>query len=110
MAKGLPIYEPDQTLRQARDVYFRHFDFDNGGYDKKWVRLKAGPISIYFPNIEARVAAVKYHDLHHIVTGYPANWVGESEIGAWEVASGCRHHWPAWILNLDAIAIGLVSA
>jgi hypothetical protein len=36
--------------------------------------------------------------------------VGEGEIGAWEVASGCRHHWPAWILNLDAMAVGLVLA
>jgi hypothetical protein len=110
MAIESPVYEANDTLREAREVYFHHFGFENGGYDAKWVKLKAGPFAIYFPNIQARVIAVKYHDLHHIVTGYPANWIGESEIGAWEVASGCKHHWPAWILNLDAMAIGLVLA
>jgi hypothetical protein len=103
-------YDQHDTLRAARDVYFRRFGFDNGGYDDKWVRLQVGPIPFFFPNLPARVIAVKYHDLHHVLADYPANWVGESEIGAWEVASGCGRHWPAWILNLDALAIGLAIA
>jgi hypothetical protein len=110
MRTSPPNYDPRGSLREARDVYFRHYGFNNGGYDDKWVKLKAGPIPIFFPNIPARVIAVKYHDLHHIITGYQANWVGEAEIGAWEIASGCKHHWPAWILNLDAMAIGLLLA
>ena len=103
-------YNPSSTLRQAREEYFQRFGFDGGGYTAKWVKLKAGPVAFYFPNTKARVAAVRYHDLHHVLTEYPANWVGEAEIGAWEIASGCRHHYPAWILNLDAHAIGLLLA
>ena len=53
---------------------------------------------------------MKLHDLHHIVTNYDTSWTGESEIAAWELASGCRRHWVAWGLNLGALAIGLVIA
>jgi len=103
-------YDPSLTLYEARDIYFDRFGFDGGGYTAKWVKLKAGPIAFYFPNTKARVVAVRYHDLHHVLTEYPANWVGEAEIGAWEIASGCGRHYPAWILNLDAHAIGLLLA
>ncbi|MDB5034861.1 MAG: hypothetical protein JWQ98_2102 [Chlorobi bacterium] len=106
----LTWYDPGLSLRDARELYFQRYGFNNGGYDDAWVRLQAGPIPIFFPNIPARVIAVKYHDLHHVLTEYPATWVGEAEIGAWEIASGCRGHWPAWILNLYAFAIGLMLA
>jgi hypothetical protein len=66
------------------------------------------PFSFKFPNTAARVRAVKLHDLHHVLTEYDTSWTGETEIGAWEIASGCGRHYPAWLLNLGALAIGLV--
>lgn len=42
-----------------------------------------------------------------MLTGYPANWKGEAEIGAWEIATGCRMYWVAWFLNLGAVFVGL---
>lgn len=51
---------------------------------------------------------VKLHDLHHVLTEYDTSWTGEAEIGAWEIASGCGRHYPAWLLNLGAFAIGLI--
>lgn len=95
------------TLLSARDRYLR----DNGfttSYEERWVKLKAGPIPIWFPNAPGRVRAVKLHDLHHLVTGYATDWTGEAEIGAWEIASGCGSFAWAWALNLSAIPIGLV--
>ncbi|HVZ41345.1 MAG TPA: hypothetical protein VHI13_18845 [Candidatus Kapabacteria bacterium] len=103
-------YSPDLPMREARRIYFDRYGFINGGYDERWVKLKAGPIPIYFPNIPSRVVAAQYHDLHHVLTEYTATWIGEAEIGAWEVASGCRHHWPAWILNLSAMGVGMAIA
>lgn len=50
------------------------------------------------------------HDLHHVATGYGTTLVGEAEIGAWELASGCRHYYVAWILNLGAVVTGLFLA
>lgn len=50
---------------------------------------------------------VKYHDLHHILTEYGTSLSGETEIGAWEVATGCTRSLAAWLLNLSGFAAGL---
>lgn len=102
-------YDPDLTLREARTRYFIDNDFgEQGNYDARWVKVSLGPIPFAFPNSAARVRAVRYHDLHHVLTGYATTMQGETEIGAWELASGCGSMVAAWILNLMAMAIGLV--
>jgi hypothetical protein len=101
----------DSTLREARAQYFRDNGFeDDGGYAVKWVRVKLGPIPVMFPNTTGRRAALLPHDLHHVATGYDTTLVGEAEIGAWELASGCRHYYAAWMLNMGAVVIGLFLA
>jgi len=103
-------YDDALSLRDARGRYFADNAFgDDGGYGKKWVKLQLGPLPFAFPNSAARVRAVKYHDLHHVVTGYDTDLVGEAEIGAWEIASGCAGFAAAWILNLYAMALGFLS-
>jgi hypothetical protein len=103
----MSLYSPESTLREARERYFELNRFDGGGYEEGWVKMRAGPIPIWFPNTVARVKAVRFHDLHHVLTEYPTTWRGESEIGAWEVATGCAAHYQGWLLNLLAFAIGL---
>ena len=102
----------DQSVRQARADYFRRAGFaSDGGYTDRWVVLRVGRVPVSaFPNIPARVRSVKLHDIHHVLTGYDTSWTGESEIAAWEIASGCRRHWVAWVLNLGAMGIGLLIA
>ncbi|HEY3500420.1 MAG TPA: hypothetical protein VGK73_37265 [Polyangiaceae bacterium] len=102
-------YAPDQTLREARDLYFRVNDFgENGGYDDAWVDFKLGPLPLPFPNTSARVRAVRYHDLHHVITGYETNALGEFEISAWEIAAGCKGYVAAWQLNLGGMFAGFL--
>ena len=99
------------TLREARAQYFRDSGIaDDGGYAQKWVRIKLGPVPVWFPNSSGRQAALLPHDLHHVATGYDTSLVGEAEIGAWELASGCRHYYAAWVLNLGAALTGLLLA
>jgi ubiquinone biosynthesis protein Coq4 len=74
------------------------------------VRIKIGPLPVSFPNTEGRRAALLPHDLHHVATGYATTLVGEAEIGAWELGSGCQHYYAAWILNMGAVLMGLVLA
>jgi hypothetical protein len=96
-----------QTLLDARADYFERSGFaPDGGYHDKWVHVDMGGWSIKFPNSEARRRAVRYHDLHHVVTGYGTDLKGEAQISAWEIASGCRGMVAAWILNL--LAFGYV--
>lgn len=100
-------YEGFETVREARARYFVDNAFGpDGGYGSPWVTMKAGPIPIALPNAPSRVRAVRFHDLHHIATGYPTTWIGEAEISAWELATGCADHYAAWVLNLLVFPIG----
>jgi hypothetical protein len=98
-------------MREARALYFEVNRFgESGGYDDNWVDFKLGPVPMPFPNTPARVRAVRYHDLHHVLTGYDTNFVGELEISAWEIAAGCRGYVAAWQLNLGGMFAGLLVA
>lgn len=98
-------------LRQARAEYFREGGFGkDGGYSEPWVKVQLGPVPVWFPNTDARRRAVWLHDLHHIATGYDTSLVGEAEVGAWELGSGCGHYYVAWVLNAAAVAIGVFMA
>jgi len=100
-----------ETMRQARDRYFQDNGFGaDGGYGEAWVDLAFGPLHLPFPNSAGRVRAVRFHDLHHIVTGYRTDLRGEAEIGAWELGAGCKGMLAAWFLNLGVMGLGLVTA
>lgn len=104
-------YDPQTSMQAARTRYFalNHFGAD-GGYGSRWVAFKLGPLPITLPNSGERVRAVRYHDLHHVLTGYPTDNIGEFEIAAWELGAGCRDYVMAWVLNLAAVAAGSVAA
>ena len=104
-------YADSTLLRQARAAYFRDNGFgEDGGYGRRWVKVKLGPVPVWFPNTQARRRAVRLHDLHHIATGYGTTLVGEAEIGAWELARGCADYYPAWVLNMAAVALCVPAA
>ena len=99
--------EDTRSLRDARADYFRDNRIaPDGGYSDRWVKLSVGPLPFAFPNTSARRRAVPFHDLNHVVTGYPTTLLGEAEIGAWEIASGCLHV-PIG-LYLDLLVMGFV--
>lgn len=105
------FYPDDMTMRAARDRYFEANGFGaDGGYGDAWVDFKLGPLPMPFPNTEGRVKAVKFHDLHHVLTGYETNATGEFEISAWEIGAGCRGMPTAWVINSGGLASGLVSS
>jgi hypothetical protein len=104
-------YRDDMTMRAARDRYFELNGFGkDGGYDDAWVDFKLGPIPMPFPNTAGRIKAVKFHDLHHILTGYDTNATGEFEISAWEIGAGCRSMPAAWVINMGGLAAGTISS
>lgn len=104
-------YEPEMTMREARTRYFDVNGFgESGGYDDAWVDFSLGPIPFPFPQTAARVRAVRYHDLHHILTGYDTDIRGEFEISAWEIGAGCKDFVAAWHLNLGGMAAGLFTS
>jgi len=97
-----------ETVRDARARYFADNGFSEANYADAWVKVRLGPLPFAFPNTAARKRAIPLHDLHHVATGYPTTFLGESEIGAWEIGGGCADYWAAWALNISAFAVGLV--
>lgn len=99
------------SMRDARDEAFRRAGIPaDGGDSEPWVDFKLGPIPMPFPNTDARRRTVKLHDLHHVLTGYRTDILGEFEISAWEIAAGCGRHGVAWGINLMGLVAGLLSA
>lgn len=97
------------TMQEAIDqLYLRAELTDDGGIDLPYVELPlfAG-FSIYFPNNQARKEVLHKHDMHHELTGYRTNWNGETEISAWEIATGCRHNYMALLLNYGGMVVGM---
>jgi len=98
------------TVGTALRDYFRREGLpEDGGIDLPWVHLRVGKVPLAFPNIPARRAAVRYHDVHHLLTGYRTDWAGEAEIGAWEIGGGLGRYWVGWLLDAGAMALGAVA-
>lgn len=75
----------------------------------KTVPVYTGCLLVPLPNIEARRRFLKYHDLHHLVTGYSVGRIGEGEVSAWELGSGSALTSPTLgVMNLIALSTGLV--
>ncbi len=98
-----------QTPREL----LQQFYIDNnlgldGGQKSSSVKIELTPkFNIYFPNFDARRKAVMKHDIHHLLTGYDTSIIGESEISTWEIASGCKKYWAAFLIDTSGVMIGL---
>jgi hypothetical protein len=82
----------------------------DGGASERFAVVRLGRLPYPIPNTSARRRAVKLHDLNHLVTGYGTDLAGESEISAWELASGgCQRYVAAWVLDLSGLLMGLIA-
>lgn len=99
-----------KTPRELLPGFYKQYRLnDDGGQSSPYVKVEfTKKIYLYFPNFAARRNAVFKHDIHHIATGYTSTIKGETEIGAWEIASGCRHYWVAFVLDLYAVMLGVL--
>lgn len=103
-------YPEEMPVTQARARYFEDNGFGaDGGYDDAFVELALGPVKIPFPNTKGRARAVRYHDLHHLVTGYGTDFASETAISAWEIGAGCGTSVAAWLIDLSAMGVGIVA-
>ena len=81
----------------------------DGGASESFAVVWLGRLPYPIPNTSARKRAVKLHDLNHLVSGYGTDLAGESEISAWELASGgCQRYLAAWALDLIGLPMGLI--
>jgi hypothetical protein len=96
-----------QLVREARTRYLAENGFTLASYTEPSFYVSGLPIPL--PNTENRQRALPRHDLHHVATGYGTDFVGEAEIGAWELRAGCTSL-ATYFLNGGAALIGLCIA
>ena len=104
----MPI-EASATLREGRAIYFAENGLpSDGGYSDAWVVVRVRGVPVFaFPNTEGRKRDVPFHDLHHVATGYATDLIGEAEIGAWELGSGCDESPAARFLDCQVVGFML---
>jgi hypothetical protein len=77
------------TLREGRDAYLAENGFTVASYDDRFTRATFfGLFDFFVPNTPAHRDGIMRHDLHHVVTGYGTDQIGEGEISMWEVRRG----------------------
>ena len=81
-------FPKDWTVQQAVEAYLEENGFPIEDYDKSTVDVTFWSFTFPFPNPPSRQVAVRFHDLHHVVTGYGTDPTGEAEISAWETRRG----------------------
>lgn len=105
----MQIYDGNMTIAEGLAYYLLRYCLGDGGYTNRWFKINFfWKFTLVLPNISNRREAVKFHDLHHVLTEYETGLKGEAEIGAWEIASGCGKYWAAWILNMGSLSYGFV--
>jgi len=75
-----------ETVRTGRDRYLAENALTTDSYAARRFPIYVGSLPIYVPN----PGYLPWHDLHHVATGYATGLVGEAEISAYELRSGCR--------------------
>jgi len=76
----------NETVRAGRDRYLAENRLTTDSYTARRFPIYVGRRPIYLPN----PGYLPWHDLHHVATGYHTGLVGEAEISAYELRSGCR--------------------
>jgi hypothetical protein len=98
------------TLQDELASFYKRSGFgDVVGARSLTVPVYTGCLLVPLPNIETRRRFLKYHDLHHLVTGYSVGRIGEGEVSAWELGTGSAFVSPMLgVMNLIALSTGLV--
>ncbi len=99
------------TAKAALDSHYRRYQLpaDGGHHQPVW-NLSLGGLAIRLPNWSWRKAAIKHHDVHHLLTGYPCTAVGEFQMAAWEFAAGRFPDFRATLFCLPLIGLGSILA
>lgn len=96
------------NLNLALKKFYEESGFEEDtGKRPAFVDVFVGCLLIPLPNVETRRKYLKFHDLHHVITGFSASQAGEGEVSAWELGTGSLLHPILMFMNLIAISTAL---
>ncbi len=99
-----------QPVKFHLDKFYTQYNLgEEGGNFLPYVTIEfTSFFKVFIPNWDSRRKAVLRHDIHHVLTGYRSDIVGEFEIAAWEIASGCWNFFAAYLLNSGGLLAGII--
>ena len=102
---------PSIHIRDALQDFYRSYHLKaDGGIDDASAKVEiVKGFNVYIPNTDARRKVLVTHDIHHLLTGYPAVMKGELQISSWEISTGCMHNWVAFVLNYFGMLMGVIT-
>ena len=72
------------TLKEELAAFYRRCGFsDTADRQACTVPVYTGCLLVPLPNIETRHRYLKYHDLHHVATGYSTGRTAAGAVSAW---------------------------
>jgi hypothetical protein len=71
-----------------------------------WWSFQIFGMKLFCYNFVWRRKALAFHDLHHVVTGYPCTLRGEMQVATWEFAAGAYPSIFAKLFCLPLVALG----
>ncbi|MFT3776328.1 MAG: hypothetical protein QM820_64105 [Minicystis sp.] len=77
-------------VREALEVYLAENGFTKESYDAPKTKGSFLGVAFSVPNPPAHQRAIRFHDLHHVATGFGTDHAGEAEISAWQARRGLR--------------------
>jgi hypothetical protein len=103
-------FNPGLSLKEAQVLFYKSHGFpEDGGIGKdRWSPIGCRDLKVYLPNFEWRKKAIPFHDLHHIITGYPFSPTGEFQMSAWEFAAGRYPNIFTTVFCLPLVGMGAV--
>jgi hypothetical protein len=69
---------------------------------------RVGPLVLRFPSFAWRRRALRAHDLHHLMAGYPMTMRGEFQMASWELGAGRYPDWRATFFCSPLIVAGFL--
>lgn len=103
-------FPSEMKLSEAINLFYtlNGFPTDGGVSEDKWSPYGCRDLKVYLPNFEWRKKAIPFHDLHHILTGYPCSPIGEFQISAWEFAAGKYPNLYTTLFCIPLVSMGAI--
>ncbi len=76
------------SVRDALAAYLAENGFTTSAYDEPTTKGSLFGVKLSVPNPPSHRRAIRWHDLHHVATGFGTDHAGEGELSAWQARRG----------------------
>lgn len=96
-------------VRSALEEYYSFQPYlSDDKRDNTYITFYLGKWDLKVPNFKSSEKKIINHDLHHIITGYGTDRIGEGEVAAWQLGTGILFQPIGMAYSLAGLFTGLL--